>query len=34
MEFNCAETYRRLQDYLDRELTTAEIAAVEAHLAA
>ena len=33
MVFNCAETYQRLQDYLDRELTPEEIAAVEAHLA-
>lgn len=30
---NCDEVFARLQDYLDRELTTAEIAQVEAHLA-
>ncbi len=33
MTFSCAETFRRLQDYLDRELSPAETAAVEAHLA-
>jgi anti-sigma factor (TIGR02949 family) len=29
---NCAETFRRLDDYLDRELSAPELAAVEAHL--
>jgi len=29
---NCQETFRRLDDYLDRELDAAELAAVEAHL--
>lgn len=33
MDFNCGEAFARLQDYLDRELTPAEILAVEAHLA-
>ncbi|MGV3617262.1 MAG: anti-sigma factor family protein [Fimbriimonas sp.] len=32
MDFNCGEAFARLQDYLDRELTPAEILAVEAHL--
>lgn len=32
MMYDCAETYRRLQDYLDRELTPDEIVLVEAHL--
>lgn len=30
--FNCGETYRRMQDYLDRELDESEIAAVRVHL--
>lgn len=30
--FNCDETFRRLDDYVDRELDPAERAAVEAHL--
>jgi anti-sigma factor (TIGR02949 family) len=30
--FNCAETFRRLQDFLDRRLTPAERSAVEVHL--
>jgi anti-sigma factor (TIGR02949 family) len=29
---NCAETFRRLDDYVDRELSPDELAAVEAHL--
>ncbi len=29
---SCAETFRRLDDYLDRELSPAELTAVEAHL--
>ena len=29
----CREVFRRLDDYLDRELSPEEIAAVEAHLA-
>jgi len=29
---NCAETFRRLDDYLDRELSADELAAVESHL--
>ncbi|CAN1538511.1 anti_SigH_actin, anti-sigma factor, TIGR02949 family [Fimbriimonadaceae bacterium] len=28
----CAEVFERLQDYLDRELSAEEIAAVDAHL--
>jgi anti-sigma factor (TIGR02949 family) len=31
--FDCAETVRRLWDYLDHELTDAEVRAVDAHLA-
>lgn len=31
--FDCAETIRRLNDYLDRELSPDEVAMVEAHLA-
>ena len=31
--FDCAETVRRLWDYLDRELGTADVAAIDAHLA-
>lgn len=31
--FDCAETIRRLNDYLDRELSSEEVAMVEAHLA-
>ncbi len=30
--FSCREVFQRLQDYLDRELTAEEIAAVDAHL--
>ena len=30
--FDCDETFRRLDDYLDRELSEAETAAVEEHL--
>lgn len=30
--FTCEETFRRLDDYMDRELSPAELAAVEAHL--
>jgi anti-sigma factor (TIGR02949 family) len=30
--FDCAETFRRLADYLDKELTAEEIRLVEAHL--
>lgn len=30
---DCAETIRRLNDYLDRELAPDEVALVEAHLA-
>jgi anti-sigma factor (TIGR02949 family) len=33
MTFDCAETYRRMQDYLDRELTDEEMALVREHLA-
>lgn len=29
---NCAETFRRLDDYVDRELAPEEFAAVAAHL--
>ena len=29
---NCAETFRRLDDYVDRELSTEEYTAVAAHL--
>jgi len=29
---NCAETVQRLDDYLDRELSAEEVAAVEQHL--
>ena len=29
---NCHETFARLDDYLDRELATEELAAVEQHL--
>jgi anti-sigma factor (TIGR02949 family) len=29
---SCAETFRRLDDYLDRELTAADLREVEAHL--
>ena len=29
---NCAETVRRLDDYVDRELSAEELAAVEEHL--
>lgn len=32
-KFNCAETFRRLQDYLDRELSEQELELVEEHLA-
>ena len=31
--FDCEETVRRLWDYLDHELTDAEVRAVDAHLA-
>jgi len=31
-ELDCNETFARLDDYLDRELSPAEIAAVERHL--
>ncbi|MCB8933498.1 MAG: zf-HC2 domain-containing protein [Fimbriimonadaceae bacterium] len=30
--FDCKETFRRLGDYLDRELTADEVACVEHHL--
>ncbi len=30
--FTCGEVFERLQDYLDRELSAEEIAAVDAHL--
>jgi anti-sigma factor (TIGR02949 family) len=30
--FSCKEVFDRLQDYLDRELSPEEIAAVDAHL--
>jgi anti-sigma factor (TIGR02949 family) len=30
--YNCEETFRRFDDYLDRELTPAERALVEEHL--
>ena len=30
--FSCEETFRRLDDYLDRELTPVEIRSVEEHL--
>jgi anti-sigma factor (TIGR02949 family) len=30
--YNCEETFRRFDDYLDRELTPAEQALVEEHL--
>ena len=33
IEFDCRETVRRLWDYLDHELTDAEVDAVDAHLA-
>ncbi len=29
---SCSETFRRLDDYLDRELSAAELKAVEDHL--
>lgn len=32
--FSCEETFRRLDDFLDRELSAAEIQSVEAHLGA
>lgn len=31
-ELNCTETFRRLDDFVDRELDAGELAAVEAHL--
>ncbi|HRF58702.1 MAG TPA: zf-HC2 domain-containing protein [Fimbriimonadaceae bacterium] len=31
--YDCAETIRRLNDYLDRELSPEEVEMVEAHLA-
>ena len=33
MSFDCEETFRRMQDYLDRELSPEEIDLVQAHLA-
>lgn len=33
MKFNCEETFARLQDYLDRELSAEETLLVDAHLA-
>lgn len=33
MAYDCEETYRRLAEYLDRELTEAEMAEVRRHLA-
>lgn len=33
MTYDCAETFRRMQDYLDRELSADEMTLVEAHLA-
>lgn len=32
-EFDCAETFKRLADYLDRELSPEEVERVDAHLA-
>ena len=32
MSFNCEETYKRMQDYLDRELSPSEMALVKDHL--
>lgn len=32
-QFTCEDVFRRLDDFLDRELTAAEMALVEAHLA-
>jgi len=32
MSFNCEETYQRMQDYLDRELSPSEMALVKEHL--
>ena len=32
-KLNCSETFMRLDDYLDRELTAGEMKAVEGHLA-
>jgi anti-sigma factor (TIGR02949 family) len=32
MSFNCEETYQRMQDYLDRELSPSEMALVTEHL--
>lgn len=33
MSFDCEETFRRMQDYLDRELSPEEIRLVQSHLA-
>lgn len=33
-EFDCKETFRRLDDYVDRELAPGELSKVEEHLAA
>ena len=33
VQFDCRETVRRLWDYLDHELSEAEVLAVDAHLA-
>ena len=32
MNLNCEETYQRMQDYLDRELSAIEMALVTEHL--
>ena len=32
MSFNCEETYKRMQDYLDRELSSTEMVLVKEHL--
>jgi anti-sigma factor (TIGR02949 family) len=32
-DWSCTETFRRLDDYVDRELSADELEAVEAHLA-
>ncbi|MDR3688081.1 MAG: zf-HC2 domain-containing protein [Fimbriimonas sp.] len=32
MNLNCEETYKRMQDYLDRELSPREMALVKDHL--
>lgn len=32
MKFDCEETFRRMQDYLDRELSPEEVRLVQEHL--